>query len=152
MGEAAVVVREQASGAREPGDRRFEVRGRGVVGQARDDQGEQIEVERVPLVVCRQLAVSAVGRDLPLDLREKNATAEGFTTWASTELRKRAARDVKGQRFADQMCVRAEVVGKVSLDLRELAIDREEEIDDPWPLVARAVSGEERQHPQPRER
>jgi len=86
--------------------------------------------------VRRQLAVSAVGRDLPSDLREKNAPAERFTLWASTELRKRSARDVKGQRFTKQMRVGAEVVGEVPLDLRELAIDRQEEIDDPWPLVA----------------
>src|SRR5256885_12168450 len=84
---------------------------------------EHVEIERVAMVVRRSLAVAAVDDNLAIDLVDQDPPAERFTTAARTKLRQRAAGDVERQRFAEQMRVRAEVIGEIPLDMSGLAID-----------------------------
>ena len=92
---------------------------------------QQIEVERVAVIVRRPLAVAAVARDLPVDLRRAARAGRVASRRRWRQFGQRAARDVQRQRLAEQMRVRAEVVREVALDVRQLAIEREQQIDEP---------------------
>ena len=160
MRQPAVVVGEQPRGRGEAVGGPFEVGGRGIASNPRDDEREEIEVQRVAVVVRRALAVTAVRGDLAIDLGHEDATADRGAAFGRRELRQRASRDIQGQRFAGEMRVGAEVVRQVVLDVPELTIEPEQQIDNPrrvrigpaagfsWTLGA----GEKLQRPDPRQR
>ena len=136
--DAAVVVREQprcegqaCHGVCEH-RRRFE-----VAGLSRGDQRERVEIEGVAVIVRGPLAVAAVGRDLTPDLLAEDGPADRGATPACGELGQRSSDHIERQRLAEQMCVGTEIVGKVVLDVRELAIEPEEQVDEPWRSTAR---------------
>ena len=104
------------------------------------------------MVVRRALAVAAVRRNLAINLVDEDAAAQRRAATARRQLRQRLARHVERQRLADQMGVRAEVVRQVALDVRELAVEGEEQVDRPrQPVVDRRID-EEIDRPEPGQR
>src|SRR5947209_688563 len=110
-------------------DRASEVERRGVAVHARHYEREDVEVEGVAEVVRRLLAMAAVAGDLTVDLRQQNLTAQRRPAAAGGELRQRQTADVQCEGLAEQVGVRAEVAGHVRFDVRQLAIEGEEQID-----------------------
>ena len=84
----AVAATERAHVARETVDGVAECRkSGGIVNQLRDEKGHAVEVERVSVVRSRELNVSAVGADLPVDLLEEHSPTGGHPLTASPQLR-----------------------------------------------------------------
>src|SRR5439155_19800865 len=133
-------------------DSLLEDAGHGVVGNSRDGERKQVEIERVAMVVRRSLAVAAVRDDLAIDLVDQDSAAERFTTIARTKLRQHAAGDIERQRFAERMPVRAEVVREIALDMSELAVDSQQDVDRPGGGVVERRLDEELERPDPGQR
>ena len=89
-----------------------------VAGQPRHRERQQVEVQRVAVVVERSLDVAAVGADLARHLLDQDAAAERRPRRRAAQLGQRAAGDVEGERFAEQVRVGAEVGRQVLLDER----------------------------------
>ncbi len=68
---------------------RERARGVDVGGAARGEQRQQVEVERVALVMRGPLGMAAVGKDLPLDLVQQDPAAGRDPAFAARELGKR---------------------------------------------------------------
>ena len=83
------------------------------------------------MVVRRQLRVAAVGVDLACRPPEQHVAAERGARAAAAQLGQRRDDDVERERFAGQVRVRAEVGREVVLDVRQLAVERDEQIDEP---------------------
>ena len=84
------------------------------------------------MVVRGALAVSAVAGDLPVDLPDEQRPADRLAAAARRKLRNGTADDVQGKRFAEQVCVGAEVHRKMTFDMPELMVECEQQIKDPW--------------------
>ena len=131
MGHATAVVGEQARGCGQPRDGLLEGGGGRVVVDAGDDQRQEIEIQGVAVIVGGAFAMSAVDGDLPHDFVEEDAPAGLHASAAGGQLRDGVAADVERQGLAEQMRVRAEVARQVMFDVRQLQIEREQQIDEP---------------------
>ena len=100
MRQTASVGREDPGGEGQPRRRAFEIRRRSVAGDARDGEREQVEIERVLVIVRRTLAMAAVGADLPVDLGDENLAPERRAAPARGELRERTSGDIQRQGLA----------------------------------------------------
>ena len=80
-----------------------------VTSKARGCQCEQVEVERVPVIVHRALGVKAVREHLPVYLAGQNVTAGPLPLRTVPELRPGPATDVEREPLAQQVRIRAEV-------------------------------------------
>ena len=76
--------------------------------------------------------MAAVRVNLPIDFVEQDASPGGCPPRARRQLRQCGAHGVERQRFSGQVGVGAEVVGQVPLDVRELVVEPDEHVDDPW--------------------
>src|SRR5688500_20181722 len=76
--------------------------------------------------------MAAVGDDLPVDLVEQDAAAEGRPAAAAGKVGQCQPADIERQCFACQMRVRAEVVREILLEMREVRVESHEEVDEPW--------------------
>ena len=101
------------------------------------------------MIVSGPLAVAAVGGDLAADLLQQHSAAGVRAPRAASEFGQRAARDVERQRFADQVRVGAEVIRQIPLDVRQLSIERDQQIDQPRPRVVGVGVGEQVDRPEP---
>ena len=127
-----IVATEGAHVARQTVDGVAECRqSGGVTDQLRDEKGHAVEVERVSMVRSRELDVSTVGEDLPVDLLEEHRPAGGHPLTASPQFRQRGAHDIERQRLAREMRIRTEVARQVTLDVIELEIESNEDVDEP---------------------
>lgn len=70
---------------------------------------------------------------------------------AGAQLGKGLRDRVESKRFAREVRVRAEVIRQVVLDVRELPIERDQQIHQPWRLVGRRIGGEQFHGPRPRQ-
>src|SRR5688500_9058099 len=94
--------------------------------------------------------MAAVGADLPDGFLDEYRAADRRSPGARLQLGKRAAGDVERQRLSRQMRVGAEVVREVVFDVRQLAVEPDEQIDDPWLAIrSRCRAGEQFQRPEP---
>ena len=96
--------------------------------------------------------MSAIAGDLPVDFTDEERAADRLAAAARRKLRNGTADDVQGKRFAEQVCVRAEVHGKMTFDMPELLVEGEQQVKDPWRTVGRSARGKEMQRPEPRQR
>ncbi len=87
------------------------------------------------MIVRRQLRMAAVGMDLPARLLDEHIPAEPDTPRAGRQFGQRASSHVQRERLAGEVRVGAEVAREVLLDVRELPIERDEQIDDPGLFV-----------------
>ena len=102
----------------------FEAASGGIVsGQTCGERREEVEVERVALVMHRTLDVTPVGQYLAINFVQQHPPAGVHPSLARGELRQRRSGHVEGERLAGEMCVGAEVVGEMSLDVRQLSIE-----------------------------
>ena len=152
MRHPAAIVCQQSRGKGETRNGALELGGDRVIGQPRDHQRQQIEIERIPVVMRRSLAVAAVGCQLPRNLIDQDSSSNGFAAVARGELGQHSCCYVERQRFAEQMGVGAEVVRQVVLDVRELPVEAQQQIDDPRSLVAGSRFDEQVQRPHPGDR
>src|SRR4029078_12719996 len=118
-------------GGREPASRVREDRRGLVAAETRHDEREQIEIERVPVVVRRSFGVEPIGFDLAIDFVDQRLTADRRPSLALVEEWQCQAAYVQRQRFATQGGVGAEVARAVVFDLRKLTIEGEQQIDEP---------------------
>src|ERR1041385_6118208 len=103
----------------QPQNGALELAGRAILGDPRDDEREEIEVERLAVVVRRPFAMHAVGCDLTPRLLEQNPASGVFAFRTAAQQGERSAADVQRQRLSEQMRVRTEVIREVLLDVRE---------------------------------
>ena len=85
VGQAAAIVGKQPRRSGQPRHGVFEPIGRRVAVEPRDDEREDVEVERIPVIVRRALGMAAVRADLPFDLIEENPAAERLAAGARRE-------------------------------------------------------------------
>src|SRR4029079_19813845 len=71
MRQLTAVARKNASSERQPSGDALELRSARVAGHACNGERQQVEIERVLVIVRRSLAVAAVGRNLPVGLTQK---------------------------------------------------------------------------------
>ena len=151
MRQPSAIVGKQPRRAAGAGDDSLEFARCRLASQPGDHERQDVEVERIAVVVRRALRVTPVQAELPIDPGEEHLTSEPFPATAGRELRQRPARDVERETFAEQVSVGAEVVRQVAFDLPQLSVDAEQQIDDPG-LLDPVVAGDEKiQRPQPRQ-
>ena len=86
--DAAAIVGEEPGRERQAGDRALErLRRRLVTGDPGDDQREQVEVERVALIVRRALRMAAVAVDLPVDFGDQDPAPDLPPSAAAAQFR-----------------------------------------------------------------
>ena len=150
---AAVVVADPrqvsaivGDGPREAGQPpgRFGEGPRVVAGQPRHRERQQVEVQRVAVIVERSLDVAAVRADLARHLLDQDAASELGPRRRAAQLGQRAPGDVEGEGFAQQMRVGAEVGRQVLLDEVQLPIEAEQQVDEPRVRVDRLVGRADR--------
>ena len=134
-GSLTAVVSDRAQIVRVRSDDFLESIGGGIVGGACDQQCEQVEVGRVPMVVRRQLRVTAVRVDLPGGFAQQHMSTEFLASATLAQLGERCRHGIERQRLTGQVRVRTEIAGEAMRDLVELAIERDEQVHEPGRLV-----------------
>ncbi len=124
-------VAQHSGGGGEPVEGPGKLIGAGVVRCPRDGECQEVEIQRVAVVVRRAFDVPPVGRHLPACLIEQHVPTEVGPLGRRPEFRQGPPADVQAERFAREVCVRAEVAREVRGHVRELTVEGEEQVDEP---------------------